>query len=79
MFFNKKYKITLLKSNDWLIFDIIKVKELPRKGELIYINNDKYYSVVNVIYNVAQTKKINYFVIIEELIKKDSKTLDNIK
>lgn len=42
----------------------IKVKHIPRVGELIYLNNEEqYYKVINVIHNM--TNKHEIFIIVE--------------
>lgn len=47
----KKYSVSVLNENWEVLFPTIKVKFLPRYGELIYLSNN-YYRVVRVIHNI---------------------------
>jgi hypothetical protein len=65
----KKYNISLM-DNKWeMIIQTLKVKHIPRSGELIYLNSqEQYYKVINVIHNI--TKKHEIFIIVEIFDKK---------
>lgn len=64
-----KYSITLMNSEWDVILQSLKVKHIPRVGELIYLSDDKtYYNVISVIHNVSKTHSI--FVIVEFYDKK---------
>jgi hypothetical protein len=65
----KKYNISLM-DNKWeMIIQTLKVKYIPRSGELIYLNSqEQYYKVINVIHNI--TKKHEIFIIVEIFDKK---------
>tara|TARA_R100000544_G_C2219125_1_gene56367 strand:+ start:770 stop:1006 length:237 start_codon:yes stop_codon:yes gene_type:complete len=65
----KRNKITLL-NNKWEILKSdIKISTTPKIYELIYITDEnKYYSVCNVIHNIKGGKCNNIFVILEEYI-----------
>jgi hypothetical protein len=64
-----KYSITLMNSEWDVILQPLKVKHIPRVGELIYLSDDKtYYNVISVIHNVSKTHSI--FVIVEFYDKK---------
>lgn len=60
----KKYAVTLM-DNKWdIIIPHLKVRHIPRAGELIYITSEStYYKVLNVIHNI--TKKHEIFIIVE--------------
>jgi hypothetical protein len=65
-----KYNISIM-NNAWeMIIPRLKVKHIPRNGELIYLNDlEQYYRVLNVIHNI--TKKQEIFVIVENYDKKN--------
>lgn len=65
----KKYNISLM-DNKWdMIIQTLKVKHIPRSGELIYLSDqEQYYKVINVIHNI--TKKHEIFIIVEIFDKK---------
>ena len=64
-----KYTISLMDSNWDIILPDLKVKHIPRSGELIFLDKDKaYYKVVTVIHNISKIHSI--FVIIENYDKK---------
>jgi len=63
------YSITLMNSEWDIMLPSLKVKHIPRVGELIYLDSDKtYYNVISVIHNVS--KKHSIFVIVELYDKK---------
>jgi len=64
-----KYKISIM-NNAWeMIIPSLKVKHIPRNGELIYLNDlEQYYRVLNVIHNITNKQEI--FVIVENYDKK---------
>lgn len=65
-----KYTITLMNSEWDVMLPDLKVKHIPREGELIFLDSEKtYYKVITVIHNI--TKIHNIFVIIEKYDKKD--------
>ena len=60
----RKYNISLMDEKWEMINQNIKVKHIPRVGELIYLNNEEqYYKVINVIHNM--TNKHEIFIIVE--------------
>jgi len=63
--FNRN-SISILNSNWEPIMMNLKVKSIPRRDELIYLN-DKYHEVINVIHMIKEKQDI--FVIIRELEK----------
>lgn len=64
-----KYKISVM-NNAWeMIIPRIRVKYIPRSGELIYLTDlEQYYRVLNVIHNITNKQEI--FVIVENYDKK---------
>ena len=60
----------LLMNDEWdIIIPNLKVRQIPREGELIFLDKEKtYYKVITVIHNI--TKKHSIFVIIENYDKK---------
>ena len=64
-----KYKISIM-NNAWeMIIPRIRVKHIPRSGELIYLTDlQQYYRVLNVIHNITNKQEI--FVIVENYDKK---------
>jgi len=64
-----KYKISIM-NNAWeMIIPKLKVKHIPRMGELIYLTDlEQYYRVLNVIHNI--TNKQEVFIIVENYDKK---------
>ena len=65
IFFTKKYKISLLNTEWGLLISNLKIRTIPRYGELIYIEDLGYFEVINVIHNIR--KKIGIFVVVEKL------------
>ena len=67
MFFGHKISIM---DNSWeMIIPRLKVKHIPRSGELIYLTDlEQYYRVLNVIHNVTSKQEI--FIIVEIYDKK---------
>jgi hypothetical protein len=65
-----KYKISIM-NNAWeMIIPRIRVKHIPRGGELIYLTDlEQYYRVLNVIHNITNKQEI--FVIVENYDKKN--------
>lgn len=64
----RKYSISLLDEKWELIRPRIKVKQIPRYGEFIYLSDEKqYYKVLNVIHNM--TNKHEIFVVVEKYDK----------
>jgi hypothetical protein len=57
-------------NDEWdIIIPNLKVRQIPREGELIFLDKEKtYYKVITVIHNI--TKKHSIFVIIENYDKK---------
>lgn len=65
----RKYNISLMDDKWDMIISNMKVKHIPRYGELIYLNNrEEYYKVLNVIHNI--THKHEIFIIVELFDKK---------
>jgi hypothetical protein len=64
-----KYKISIM-NNAWeMIIPKLKVKHIPRSGELIYLTDlEQYYRVLNVIHNITNKQEI--FIIVENYDKK---------
>ena len=65
----RKHAISLM-NDEWdIIIPNLKVRQIPREGELIFLDKEKtYYKVITVIHNI--TKKHSIFVIIENYDKK---------
>tara|TARA_R100000908_G_scaffold65292_1_gene53911 strand:+ start:5682 stop:5915 length:234 start_codon:yes stop_codon:yes gene_type:complete len=65
----KRKRVTFL-NNKWeLLKSNVKISTTPKVHELIYITEEnKYYSVCNVVYNISGRKCNDIFVIIEEYI-----------
>ena len=65
----RKYKISLMDEKWNMLIPNMRVKNIPRYGELIYLNEQGlYYKVLNVIHNI--TNKHEIFIIIEIFDKK---------
>jgi hypothetical protein len=65
----RKHNISLMDDKWDMIIPKMKVKHIPRYGELIYLNNqEEYYKVLNVIHNI--THKHEIFIIVELFNKK---------
>lgn len=64
-----KYKISIM-NNAWeMVIPKLKVKHIPRSGELIYLTDlEQYYRVLNVIHNITNKQEI--FIIVENYDKK---------
>lgn len=64
-----KYKISIM-NNAWeMVIPKLKVKHIPRMGELIYLTDlEQYYRVLNVIHNITNKQEI--FIIVENYDKK---------
>lgn len=64
-----KYTISIM-NNAWeMIIPRIRVKHIPRMGELIYLTDlEQYYRVLNVIHNITNKQEI--FIIVENYDKK---------
>ena len=64
-----KYTISIM-NNAWeMVIPKLKVKHIPRSGELIYLTDlEQYYRVLNVIHNI--TNKQEVFIIVENYDKK---------
>ena len=61
----KRYKVSFLNEKWELLKEDIKVFNIPRSHEIIYLTEEsKYYRVVNVIHNI--NKKQDIYIIIEE-------------
>jgi hypothetical protein len=61
----KKHEVTILDEKWNIVKQSMKVTAIPRTHELIFLTEyDKYYRVVNVVYNFSDTQHI--YVIIEE-------------
>jgi len=64
----RKYNISLLDGKWELIRPVLKVKQIPRYGEFIYLSDEEqYYKVLNVIHNI--TGKHEIFVVVEKYEK----------
>jgi len=63
----KRYSVSVLDGKWETIFPLIKVKYMPRSGELIYLSDKNYYRVINVVHNI--NKKHGIFLIVELLGK----------
>ena len=59
----RKYSVSVLNREWKTIESVIKVKHVPRAGELIYLKDGNYYSVINVVHNIG--KKQGIFLIVE--------------
>lgn len=60
-----KYSVSIL-DKDWKpIKSLVKVKYIPRQGELIYLDDNVYYRVINVVYYILDKQGI--FIIVEKL------------
>lgn len=70
----KKYSVSVLNRAWEEIEPVIRVKHVPRSGELIYLKNGNYYSVINVVHNID--KKQGIFLIVE-LVGRDPQESDN--
>jgi len=70
----RKHSVTVLDRNWNPIFPVIKIKHIPRSGELIYMVDEIYYRVINVIHNIG--KKQGIFLVTEpiDLHQKNIKT-----
>jgi hypothetical protein len=67
--FKRKYSITLINESWEQIKTTIKLAHIPRKDELIYLEEfEKYFKVINVIHNI--TKKHGIFLVIQEYLEK---------
>lgn len=64
-----KYNISIM-NNAWeMVTPKLKVKHIPRSGELIYLTDlEQYYRVLNVIHNITNKQEI--FIIVENYDKK---------
>lgn len=61
----KKYNVTILDEKWNIVKQSMKVTAIPRAHELLFLTEyDKYYRVVNIVYNFSDTQDI--YVIIEE-------------
>ena len=61
----KKYSVSIL-NLDWKeLFPTVKIKHIPRSGELIYLSDKNYYRVFNVVHNIGNKQGI--FLIVEPL------------
>jgi hypothetical protein len=62
----KRYNVSLLDKGWELIIPNLKLKHIPRNGEIIYITiQEQYYKVVNVIHNITTKQEI--FLVVEKL------------
>lgn len=61
----KRHSVTILNRKWETIIPTVKVKHIPRSGELLYFGDDIYYRVVNVVHYVL--KKHGIFIIVEQL------------
>lgn len=69
-----KYSVSVLNTKWEPIFPIVKVKHIPRSGELIYLADKNYYRVINVVHNINSKQGI--FLIVE-LLGKDPNKLED--
>lgn len=61
----KRYKVSFLNEKWELIKDDVKVNDIPRIHEVIYmVEESKYYRVVNVVHNITFKQEI--YIVIEE-------------
>ena len=61
----KRYKVSFLDEKWELIKEDVRVFDIPRTHEVIYlISEKKYYRVVNVIHNIDKNQEI--YIVIEE-------------
>jgi len=58
-----KYSVSVLNLKWEPICSIIKVKHIPRSGELIYLTDGIYYRVINVVHNIGEKQGI--FLLVE--------------
>ena len=66
LFICKKYSVSILNKQWQPIKEIIKLKYIPRFGELIFLEDiGKYYEVLNVVYYLNDKQGI--FLIVDEL------------
>lgn len=69
VFFSNNYSVSVLDENWEVIIPILKLKHLPRNGELLYIKKfEDYFTVLNVIHNIE--KKHGIFIIVKKYEKK---------
>ena len=61
----RKHSVTVLDEKWEPIFLVVKVKHIPRAGEMIYLEDKKYYRVINVVHNIG--KKQGIFLVVEFL------------
>lgn len=69
MWFFRKYSVSILNEKWEPLFPIIKIKHLPRHGELLYLSDKNYYRVINLVHNI--NNKQGVFILVE-LIDKQS-------
>jgi hypothetical protein len=63
----KKYSVSILTKSWEPLKQRVKIKYIPRHGELIYIEDtQKYYKVLNVIYYLNNKEGI--FIIVDEFV-----------
>jgi hypothetical protein len=66
----KRHSVSVLDEKWNPIFLLVKVKHIPRAGELVYLKDKNYYRVINVVHNI--NKKQGIFLVVELLGKDPS-------
>ena len=61
----KRYSVTVLDEKWNPLFLVVKVKHIPRAGEMVYLADKNYYRVINVVHNIG--KKLGIFIVVELL------------
>lgn len=66
----RKYSISILDKSWMPIKGSLKLKYIPRQGELIYLEErNQYYKVLNVVHNLTSKDKQGIFIIVDEFGK----------
>lgn len=73
--FRKKFRVTFLSITWEPLISGVKLRTIPRHDEFIFFK-DRYYSIVNVIHEIENSKRV--FIIVEETTKTNKiKVADN--
>lgn len=74
MFRLRKYSVSILNRKWESIKSVVKVRYIPRYGEILYID-DIYYRVINVVHSIESNKQ-GIFIIVEKLDTKPEEILN---